>query len=559
MVKRWFDSPGSTSNLLNAPIGVIDRTLRRIDDDGDPSTTWHAQDGSTWPRYKQGVDLDANGVDDVFDKPYRGGVTTDLVRKNTLLGTEEGPDMRITEGYSTAAKTFLGNLSTALMASFPAASAGVKARITTIDVYGPPYVNVAGTWTRYGMATIKVTARIYKTVGSTDQTLAERMVKAVLNETPYPGPFGPLHSCDELEFNGEFNVHWGTATAVGASQVPNNYTVKMASSVPRDVSPTPKIDLLYGWDSPSQDAIWTSLKTNLEAGANINDPWFRFIGGGPVSQWSALTSPQAIAPITTGQDQSNLFQNVPGVGCPDFDYETWKAIATSGGENVHYYTWDNGTSFKENGYGNAQDFTTLTDNRTGLFFFDTKDGSPPSATLDGNGAPVNNTPEIRITATNYLVKGFLYLNTVKFTSNGNPGRPITFTLPGEPYRDSNQNGVRDAGEPWINLNYSSLASITSQIQGSAADDFGNAGLGPAFNATGPSFTADAMLWGVLYNSGNFDAQGTPRYFGSVITKTGAPGSAGTPDIYWDESLKTNWPPPGWDLPRVVITRWETDL
>jgi hypothetical protein len=559
MVKRWFDSPGSSSNLMNASVSVIDRTLRQIDEDGDPSTTPHLQDGTTWPRYKQGVDLNADGADDVFDKPYRGGATTDLVRKNTLLGTEAGPDMRITETYSTAARTFLTNLSTALMANFPAATAGVKARISTIDVFGPPYVNVAGAWTRYGMATVKVTARIYKTVGTTDQTLAERVVRAVLNETPYPGPFGPLHSCDELEYNGEFKVHWGTATAMGASQVPNNYNVKMAHSIPRDVPPTPRIDLLYGWNSPSQDAIWNTLKTTLEASANIDDPWFRFIGGGPVSQWSALPSPQAIAPGTTGQDQSNLFQNVPGVACPDFDYDTWKAIATSGGENVHFFSWDNGTTFKENGYGTAQEFTTLTDNKTGLFFFDTKDGNRPSETLDSNGAPINNTPEIKITASSYGAKGFLYLNTVKFTSNGSPGRSITYTMPGEPFRDVNQNGIRDAGEPWINLNYNSLASITSQIKGSATDDFGNAGGGAAYNAAGPSFTDDAMVWGVLYNSGNFDAQGTPKYFGSVVSKSGLPGSGGTADIYWDDSLRTNWPPPSWDLPRVIITRWDTDL
>jgi hypothetical protein len=560
MTKRWFDSPGSSSNLINATVSVIDRTLRWVDDDGDPSTAAHPQDGSTWPRYKQGVDLNADGADDLFDKPYRGGGTTDLARKNTLLGTEDHPDVRITESYSTAAKTFLTNLSTALMANFPAVGAGgLKARITTIDVYGPPYVNVAGTWTRYGMATVKATARIYKTVGTTDQILAERMVKAVLNETPYPGPFGPLHSCDELTFNGEFKTHWGATTAVGTGSVPSNFATKMAHSIPRAIPPTPRIDLLYGWNSPSQDVAWGSLKSTLEAGANIDDPWFRFIDRDSVSQWSALGTPQVYDPAGPNGDQSNLFQNVAGVSCPDFDYDTWKAIATSGGENVHYFSWDNGTSFKENGQGTAADFTTLTDNNAGLYFFDTKDGNPPSDTLDANGAPVNNTPEIKITSTDFVMKGFLYLNTVNFTSKGSPGRDITYTMPGEPFRDKNQDGVRNAGEDWINLNYNSLSSLTSQIKGSATDDFGNPGGGPAYNAAGPSFTEQAMLWGVLYVSGNFDAEGTPKYFGSVVSKTGIPNSAGTPDIYWDDSLRTNWPPPSWDLPRVIITRWDTDL
>ena len=43
-----------------------------------------------------------------------------------------------------------------------------------------------------------------------------------------------------------------------------------------------------------------------------------------------------------------------------FDYETWKTIATSGGENVHYYTWSNGSSFQENGIGTAATFESIT-------------------------------------------------------------------------------------------------------------------------------------------------------------------------------------------------------
>ena len=68
------------------------------------------------------------------------------------------------------------------------------------------------------------------------------------------------------------------------------------------------------------------------------------------------------------------------------------------------------------------------------------------------------------------------------------------------------------------------------------------------------------MWGLLYVSGTFDSQGTPLYYGSVVTKAGMNGSmAGTPDIFWDTDLKDNWPPPGWELPRVIITRWQTDL
>jgi len=70
------------------------------------------------------------------------------------------------------------------------------------------------------------------------------------------------------------------------------------------------------------------------------------------------------------------------------------------------------------------------------------------------------------------------------------------------------------------------------------------------------------MWGVFYTSGGFDATGNARYYGSVISKSGVGEyhpSAGTPNLYWDENIVKNWPPAGWDLPRVVISRWETDL
>ena len=123
------------------------------------------------------------------------------------------------------------------------------------------------------------------------------------------------------------------------------------------------------------------------------------------------------------------------------------------------------------------------------------------------------------------------------------------------------NGVRDVGEGYINLNYNDLDDIADDIRGSATDDFGNGGFGPTYNSRGKTLPTpvDALLWGVLYTSGIFDAEGSAKYYGSVVTYAGCPAAAGTPDFYWDPSLKDNWPPLGWDMPRVIITRWQTDL
>jgi hypothetical protein len=569
-VKRWFDRPPYSTigdrNLVRPTIAVMNRTLRSIDVDGPGPTAAVAADGSTGaPYYKRWTtgprDLDGDGNDDIFDKPYRSALV------DMLVGTKDGPDIRMDRAANSATATFLDALADKVMPNFPNGAAGIRARIKKVDVYAPPYIDVGGgNWQRFGMATVSTEVQILRNPGAANELLlADRVVVAVLNETPFPGPFGPFHSCDEINFNGEFRLHWGISTAVGDVNPPGSLgnNNKMDFSIPRATPPTPKVDLIYGYND---NAIFNTLKTNLEAGAGkiIDDPWYEFFAGGAVNTWGALPSPQAFGPpIATDQDKSNRFQNFPGgVGCPMFDYDTWKTIARSGGSDVHFYSWDNGTQFRENGVGAATDFVNLTDNKTGLFFFDTADGIAPHD-FDATKLAANLTPEISISAGSYGARGFLYLNAQDFTVSGSPGRPATLTMPGEPFQDTNMNGVHDAGEGYINLNYNSLSSVSDDIRGSATDDFGNSGGGPIYNAKGKTLgtPVNALVWGVLYTSGQFDAQGNTAYVGSVVTYAGtkSPTSAGTPDFYWDPTLKDQWPPIGWDLPRVVITRWQTDL
>ncbi len=73
---------------------------------------------------------------------------------------------------------------------------------------------------------------------------------------------------------------------------------------------------------------------------------------------------------------------------------------------------------------------------------------------------------------------------------------------------------------------------------------------------------DNIVWGILYTNGYYDAKGNGVYYGTVISKLGIgelSPTAGTPDLYWDESLRDDWPPESWGLPRVMVTRWETDM
>ncbi len=550
--KRWFDHPRSTTfNLAWPGLAAIDRTLRQIDEDGDPTTTPHPQNGTTWPEYKQGVDLNADGLDDVFDRPYRGSL------QDTLLGTAAGPDMRIDEG-SSAANTFLTGLSSTLMSNYPtAAGVGVQAKITRIDVYGPPYVNVAGSWVRYGMGTIAVTARIYKTIGATTTTLAERMVKAVLNETPYPGPSGPLQSCKELQFNGNFNAHWGTVTAVGNADLPANMN-KVPQSIPRapELPPGMRVDHVWGWND---DTKFAAYKTAAQGGS-VEDPWYRFLTELALTNLTPASTVNQPLPATTPtpaiQDHSNLYQHMGAVSCPQFDYATWKEIATSGGSDLHYYTWDNGTSFKESGVGTAQTFRDITDNQSGFFFFDTKDANPPHD--PGTGLYDNLTPKIAIQGGTYGVRGFVYLYAEDFQTKGATGRATTFQAPGEPFQDKNEDArYNSATEGWINLRYPT--TLGSSFVVDAGDTLGGSVMR---NARGPAFNDLSSVWGILYNNGYFDATGNAVYYGSVVSYEGVgttSPAAGTPDLYWDQTIIDAWPPDDWDLPRVIVTRWETDL
>lgn len=566
-VKRWFDRPPySAEGGLNASrptTAVIDRTKRHIDLDGaGPSPDVPADGSAARPYYKAGVDRDGDGSDDIFEKPYRPGLA------DMLVGTAASPDMEIDRAASPEAAIFLDGLAEKIMPGFPSTPAGTLARIKTIDVYGPPYLDSGGgNWVRYGMATIGTRVQILRNIGTPDeQVIADRTVTAVLNETPFGSVYGPFHSCNQIAWSNVFKVHFGPATAGTTADLPTAPANGMARSIPRDLPPTPKVDLLHGHLSPAADPTWTSLINNLQ-GKTIDDPWFRFFAGLPVSNWSAGGSPQVNAPGITTQDESNKFQSYPNVPCPEFDYDTWRGIARSGASDVHYYSWDTGSKFRENGYGPSAEFEQLTDGKTGFFFFDTTDGQAPHD-FDVSGVAANLTPPIRILGAGYGVRGFLYLNTQLWSVNGSPGRPATFTFPGEPFRDKNENGIQDPDEQnqCVNLRFTGITDLADPIVVDWGDTYNPvipppATPTPICNPLGPSVTHDAIVWGILYLSGQFDSDGTPYYDGSVVTYAGTPSgrkAAGTASLYWDPTIRYNWPPPGWDLPRVSITLWQTD-
>ncbi len=121
-----------------------------------------------------------------------------------------------------------------------------------------------------------------------------------------------------------------------------------------------------------------------------------------------------------------------------------------------------------------------------------------------------------------------------------------------------QDGVFDPGdgEDWVNLAYPAALGLPFPVD--STDTFGGAVMR---NERGPDIADTAVLWGIIYNNGYFEATGNAKYYGSVISRSGVgelKAAAGTPDLYWDQTITDDFPPDNWNLPRVIVTRWETD-
>ena len=215
LVKQWFDDPNS--GYLVPTTSQVDRSLRYVDNDGDGTYQLYTTAPAPW---------NVTYRSDLFGKPYRGSPD------QSFEGTQSNPDVRISQTGSAGEKNFLTNLNNTLFPAFP--SPNLRARIRQIDIYAPPIISVSGQRTRFGIGTILVTAGIYEYPGTaSEKQIAERVVKAVINETPYPGPLGPLQSCGPLNFSGgSLQPHWGVVTASGDMTLQNNIDSKVQSSVP---------------------------------------------------------------------------------------------------------------------------------------------------------------------------------------------------------------------------------------------------------------------------------------------------------------------------------------
>jgi len=556
---NWFNDPTSTGYLVPTT-GQIDRTQRVLDHDNNTGTArvQAVAADATKPLYKDAT-VTASAI---FDRPYRSALG------DTFLGVETGTDA----GFPTAgpdvvvSSSHLTTINTALFPNFPTAS--LRARVSRIEFYAPPIVSIGGAATRMGIATVKVTAGVFIYPGTADERqVATRVVKAVVNELPIPGPGGPLQSCANLTYTGNFQIHWGTGSAIGTADLgltSGNLTNKAPTGMP------------YAMNDPSTYAAGADTLATWAANhnnENIDDPWFKFISGGNLQNISFAPNPSdpqpwhSASPGSTTDDNSNLFQNTV-LNCPTFDYALWKSIAQSGNKNNYYYSYDTATTnFKLDGQGTAVTMESATSGRTGIFFFDTYDGTAPYGLYSDTWPTTNLTAGITISGNGWGTQGFVYLNSKNFetTGSGTAGIARTIIPPGEP----------GDGSGWVNIDYpgsftgnyristAAVGDTFTDATGTYCTDMPNCPAGPVTPTKdnyGLPFTDNVVVDGVFYNSGTYTAKGQAKYFGSLIAQQGVLDGGGTPELYFDESLiKGNWPRKGMNLPRVVVSAWQTDL
>ncbi len=559
LVVGWFNDP-TTSGYLVPAITDMDRTKRVFDHDGNSGTArvLGVSGTASKPIYKDATFTASK----ILDRPYRAALA------DTFLGIETGTDPDVTfagKGPDVIInQSHLDTINNALFPLFP--SPNLRARITRIEIYAPPILSIGGSATRMGIATVKVMAGIFIYPGTTaERQVATRIAKAVVNEVPIPGPVGPLQSCSSLAYNGSFDIHWGTGSALTTADIGTPLDGKAATGMP------------YATDDPftfinsggNTLATWATAHN----GQPVDDPWFKFISGGALNEATLSTTPGDAQPFhwqvanTTSNDHSNLFQNTV-INCPTFDYNLWKTIAQSGMKNHYYYKWVSGDTFSLDGTGPTTSFENLTNNKAGILFFDTKDGLQPDV------AGTNLTPDVDISGGGWNVAGFLFANLDDFRTTGvGTGVNRLVFPPGEP----------GDGSGFVNLDYGSslagpytisngtpvLRSINYPVaspdwyctDASQCDSGARLQAGaPVKDDLGLPFVTGITVYGVMYLAGTFTAKGNCNYYGSVVAQRGVIDGGGNPAFYFDERLvKGQWPPKGMNLPRVVISAWQTDL
>jgi hypothetical protein len=400
----------------------------------------------------------------LFDLPLKGAAN------NRFYGDEATADFRLNDAVDTAlGTTVLANINTRLFG----ANRWDTGRITDIRVYAPPTVGgtlTGGFWiggTRYGVATIRVTAQKRRTNDATSPLIAERVVRLIVGEFPLPIPDGPIQTTDSAGFGGSFTLRWGKQTSF-TNLTPNN----TAAGIPWQ-NPYDRIHFERGYDEHSWPMSADPFNPNVNflaevVGKTFDDPWYGARSRGTVTGcadcagYSATDTETTNLQYTAFQNQDdNVYPTKKLVRFPDIRYETYKRVALAGAGNkgVYYFEWTGtGQNFRKRGSGivdtAAHWVNTLSESHSraplspGFFFFDAKNGQNPQNVNSLDGTITTDTTKLIPTDANdkwsssdvtepFLMQGFVYINYAIWGTTGGGKGPVEneFAMPGEIYRD----------------------------------------------------------------------------------------------------------------------------
>ena len=152
----------------------------------------------------------------------------------------------------------------------------------------------------------------------------------------------------------------------------------------------------------------------------------------------------------------------------------------------------------------------------------------------------------------------------KTTYDGTNPAATDCSEPHEPYlnliypdqaMDSNNNPARVTvgwEDPKRQTYRAKLAGVTCSASSSVNDCTSN-----GYDLDGARVDLNVILYGVLYNEGQYKADGNAAYYGSVLIQDNIVSGSGTADVWFDEKLiKGSWAPP--NMPRVIVFNEQTD-
>src|SRR5260370_25960888 len=146
---------------------------------------------------------------------------------------------------------------------------------------------------------------------------------------------------------------------------------------------------------------------------------------------------------------------------------------------------------------------------------------------------------------------------------GKRGGPVVWSRPLEPYlnliyptqalaSNNSPNSVTVGWEPPDQQTYRPKTNGVSCSKTSGDQCTSN-----GYDLDGAMVPLDVILYGVLYNESQYNAEGDAAYYGSVLIQDDVVKGNGTVDVWFDEKLiKGAWAPP--NMPRVIVFNEQTD-